>query len=49
MPDANGYIVAAYVLTWSALIGYAVHLERARREAERRWHAAVPDPGESPQ
>jgi hypothetical protein len=48
MPDSNGYIIAAYVLTWAALIGYAFHLQRARREAARRWHAAVPDTGGSP-
>ena len=26
MPDGNGYIIAAYVVTWVAIIGYAVRL-----------------------
>ena len=39
MPDGNGYIIAAYVVTWVAIIGYAVRLhfvmQRARAQLEQ--------------
>ena len=29
------FVVAAYAVTWAALIGYAVHVHRAARRAAR--------------
>jgi len=39
MPEINNvpYIVAAYVVTWFALIGYGVHLVRSTLRAASRY------------
>lgn len=39
MPETNnsGYIIAAYAVTWIALIAYSVHLFRATRQAAARY------------
>ena len=39
MPETstNGYIVAAYVITWIALITYALRLLRTTRRAASRY------------
>ncbi|MBV6520451.1 MAG: hypothetical protein MNPFHGCM_00565 [Gemmatimonadaceae bacterium] len=39
MPETNtaGYIVAAYAVTWIALIGYGIHLLRSTRRAAARY------------
>jgi len=33
MPDNNGFIVAAYVVTWAVLIAYAIRLHVVTRRA----------------
>lgn len=43
MPDNRPFIIAAYAVTWIALLGYAVRLYRARAEAERRLQHAAED------
>ena len=35
-----GYIIAAYVVTWLGIGGYALRLERATRRAEQAYDAA---------
>lgn len=40
MPDGNGYIVAAYVLTWVALLAYAARLVRVSRRAQEQLEQA---------
>ena len=40
MPESNGYIVAAYVLTWVMLVGYAVRLARVSRRAKEQLEQA---------
>lgn len=41
MPDNTPFIVAAFAITWIALLGYAWHLRRARLEAIRRLNDAA--------
>lgn len=36
VPDNSPYIVAAYAITWLAVIVYGLRLRRTRAEAERR-------------
>ena len=43
MPDNTPYIVGAFALTWVVLLGYALHLHRARAAAERRLEDATRD------
>ena len=40
MAESNGYLVAAYVVMWVGLIGYALKLHRVYRDAERRLDEA---------
>ena len=40
MTSEWGYIIAAYVVTWLGLGGYALRLERATRRAEEAYDAA---------
>ena len=41
MPDNTGYIVAAYVITWVVLVGYAVRLQAVSRRARARLEQAT--------
>lgn len=43
MPDSMPYIISAYVLTWVVLLGYVLHLRKARQDAERRLNHAYQD------
>ena len=43
MPDNTPFIVGAFAVTWVTFIGYAVHLYRVRRDAQRRFDEAVRD------
>lgn len=36
----NTFIIAAFAVTWVCVIGYAVHLYRARRVADARLREA---------
>jgi hypothetical protein len=40
MAEANGFVVAAYVVMWIGLIGYGLRLLRVTREARRRLDEA---------
>lgn len=41
MPEQNNtFIIAAFVVTWLCVVGYALQLRRARAEAERRMAVA---------
>lgn len=39
--ESNGYIVAAYVLTWVVLVAYAVRLHGVSRRAQQQYADAV--------
>lgn len=41
--DNTMFIVAAFAVTWVALLGYARHLRRVRLEAHRRLEQANAD------
>ena len=41
MPNNRAYIIAAYVITWVAILGYYLYLYRARKEADRRFQRAT--------
>jgi CcmD family protein len=43
MPDNTPFIVSAFAITWIAFLGYAFHLYRVRRDAERRLDDATND------
>jgi hypothetical protein len=43
MRDTMGYIVAAYAITWVALIAYAVRLHRVSQRARTEYHEASRD------
>jgi hypothetical protein len=43
MPKSYGFIVAAYALTWVALLAYTARLVALRREATRRRDAVSSD------
>lgn len=36
MSDSNGFVIAAYVVMWVGLIGYAIRLHRTFRDSRRR-------------
>lgn len=40
MPENNAYIIAAYAVTWIAIVAYAFRLHGKRAEAERRLEHA---------
>ncbi|MBL8960819.1 MAG: hypothetical protein JNJ98_13270 [Gemmatimonadetes bacterium] len=41
MPEYNNaFIIAAFAVTWLAVIGYGLHLRRARQAAEARVQSA---------
>ena len=40
MPDNNGYIVAAYAVTWFVVIAYAVRLHAVTRRARDLYEEA---------
>ena len=40
MPDNTPFIVAAYAVTWIAIVAYAFRLHGKRAEAERRLEHA---------
>ncbi len=37
MADGSSFIIAAFVVTWIAWVGYAIHLRSARKSATRRF------------
>lgn len=39
--ESNGYIVAAYVLTWVVLVGYAIRLHAVSRRSRQQYADAV--------
>jgi hypothetical protein len=41
MSDMNGFVVAAYVVMWIALIGYGIRLHRVFRDSRRRMDEAT--------
>ena len=43
MPDNNSFIIAAYVVTWTVLLGYLWRLRRVRNDARRRLENAGRD------
>ena len=43
MNGSNGFLVAAYVVTWVGLIGYGVRLYRVYRDSRRRLDSASRD------
>jgi CcmD family protein len=47
MADGMGYIVAAYVVTWVGLAGYAVRLVGVSRRAREQFERASRDAGGS--
>jgi len=40
MPESNGYIIAAYVITWVMILGYAFRLVVVTRQARDRLEQA---------
>ena len=40
MVDQNAYIVAAYVVTWVTVLGYAVYLHNVWRRSRRQLEQA---------
>jgi CcmD family protein len=47
MAEGMGYIVAAYVVTWIGLVGYAVRLMGVSRRAREQFERASRDAGSS--
>jgi CcmD family protein len=45
MPDNRAFILAAYVVTWIVILGFLLHLGRARKAATRRYENAQHDVG----
>lgn len=45
MAEANGYIVAAYVVTWIGILGYAARLVLVSRRAKEQLERASRDAG----
>jgi hypothetical protein len=43
MADGSSFIIAAYVVTWIAFVGYSIHLRSARKNASRRYDDASRD------
>ena len=43
MSDQNGYVIAAYVVMWVGLIGYAIRLHRVFRDSRRQLEEATRD------
>ncbi len=43
MSDANGFVIAAYVVMWVGLIGYAIRLHQVFRNSRRRLDDASRD------
>jgi hypothetical protein len=43
MQESNGFVVAAYVVMWVGLIGYALRLHRVFRDSRRRLEEATRD------
>jgi CcmD family protein len=41
MAESNGYLIAAYVVMWVGLIGYALRLHRVSRDARLRLDEAM--------
>jgi hypothetical protein len=48
MADGMGYIVAAYAVTWVALVGYAIRLVGVTRRAQAQLERASRDAGSAP-
>jgi hypothetical protein len=44
MPDQNSFLVAAYVVTWITLCGYAVYLHTVSRRSRRQLEEAKRGP-----
>lgn len=40
MGDANGFVIAAYVVMWIGLVGYGMRLYRLFRDSRRRYEDA---------
>lgn len=40
MLEGNGFVVAAYVVMWVGVIGYALRLHRVSRDAKHRLEQA---------
>lgn len=45
MGDANGFVIAAYVVMWIGLVGYGMRLHRLFRDSRRRYEDASRDGG----
>lgn len=45
MAEANGFIVAAYVVAWVGILGYAFYLHGASRRARVEYEEASRDSG----
>ena len=43
MDGSNGFLVAAYVVTWIGLIGYGIRLHRVYQDSRRRLDDASRD------
>jgi CcmD family protein len=43
MNGSNGFLVAAYVVTWIGLIGYGIRLQRVYKDSRRRLTDAPRD------
>jgi hypothetical protein len=41
MAEANGFVVAAYIVMWVGLIGYGIRLHRVFRDSKRRLEQAT--------
>jgi hypothetical protein len=40
MNGSNGFLIAAYVVMWIGLLGYAIRLHRVFRDSRQRLNAA---------
>lgn len=43
MSDSNGFVIAAYVVMWVGLVGFAIRLHRVFRDSRRRLDDASRD------
>ena len=43
MNGSNGFLIAAYVVTWIGVIGYGIRLHRVYKESRRRLDDASRD------
>ena len=45
MTESNGFVIAAYIVMWVAVLGYAIRLYRVFNESRRRLDDASRDSG----